>query len=249
MELFFQPKYLLTLAVVLSSVSFVYSEGDVEGWREQGSEDSCGQLSNLGSGCSVNSDCTKITCAVDGIVKTHKTTVTIKINKCDEPVTYDVSVKTDDLGIDWTHNFPADAVVEVPGFSLGSMIGVYIKVQILDTGSNLHLKIQVLVGSKATSLYFFKATLIDSNLPTSTWECGIVRWFEKLSLAAKISLIAAGPVLLIASCICCCCCCCRRRSSSPGVVMMHGGPTVVTSTITNVPAKTLVNEQPMVEFA
>ncbi|XP_031573948.1 uncharacterized protein LOC116307781 [Actinia tenebrosa] len=212
--------------------------------------DECPDIARaLGDGCYVSAfDCSEIKCE-DQSLGNKDLTLTIKINKCDDPPTVDITVEA--LGVSWTQNFKSDQRIAVPGLSfsapgnLGSA-GIYVKVQLQDTGSNLKLKIILLSGVQLLESFetLTSLTLAESDLPISTWECGIVRWWESLSTFLKFLVVCGGLVVLgtLGTCCCCCCCRCCRTKSSGSVVVIPPTAATVTSTNTNVPMQPFVNE-------
>jgi hypothetical protein len=108
--------------------------------------DNCPDLAQaLGDGCSINDDCTKMTCTENNLGD-KKLSLTIKINKCEDPPSIGITVEA--LGFSWTHTFQSDQRIAVPGLSItpfGKVLsaGVYLKVELKDNGSNLKLKVRI----------------------------------------------------------------------------------------------------------
>lgn len=107
-------------------------------------DDKCQKFSkSLAKGCKANSDCNEISCT-----KTfagEDLSISVVINKCDEPVTVTSNVKVPHLSIDWSHKYASDDIVEVPGFSvtLKGIIsaGVFVQVQFDSEGDQMNMKV------------------------------------------------------------------------------------------------------------
>ena len=72
-------------------------------------------------------------------------TFTLKIDKCGDPVTVTARMQVRDLGIDWSHKYSSDDIVEVPGFTAnipGMSAGVYVQIH-LDSRYTSRLKMEV----------------------------------------------------------------------------------------------------------
>ncbi|KAK3705748.1 hypothetical protein QZH41_012771, partial [Actinostola sp. cb2023] len=125
----------------------------------------CPDLSKaLSKGCTVSSDCTKITCTVSDMGDKVLTT-TIKINKCDDPVTIKVTV--DASGFHWLKTFKSNERIGVPGLSmkaLGVSAGVFVKVSLEDTGSNLQFKVKMII----TIIWFIIIIIITTTITIIT---------------------------------------------------------------------------------
>ncbi|KAM7432350.1 hypothetical protein ABFA07_017187 [Porites harrisoni] len=211
---------------------------------------SCSGMSQtLDEGCTISDDCSTITCKMNFVEK--PITFKLKINKCDEPVTVTASMNVPDLRVTWSHTYTSDDIIEVPGFtvSLPSIFsaGVYVQVQLKDNGDRLHLKVKLLAGGKVfgKGVYPVKVTVMEGDLPISTNDCGMFKWWYDLSDATKAAVIG-GPLLVICILVIYCCCC-RSRPANQGAVLVTPavGPTAVMATSTN----TTAHMRPLVNVA
>lgn len=243
-DLIFLAICLVTQQLVVEAESYgVVSNGNCPGLAK-----------SLGEGCSVNDDCTKITCSEE--FANQDITLTLEIDKCGDPVTVTARVQVPDLRIDWSHEYSSDDIVAVPGFTakvpgLPVTGGVYVQIQLKSDSGTLNMKVNLLAGASVfgKTTYPLKTKIADSDLPVGTDECGIVRWWRDLGSALQVVIIAVPIVviLLIISCCCCCCgCCCSSRPSSPGqaVVIVPGAqpnPAIMTTAQSTVPLQQLEN--------
>lgn len=166
--------------------------------------------------CTITDDCLKITCSAHFGGKVS--TLTVTVNRCDEPVTVSINVKVKDEDIDWTHVFTSGDELAVPGLGItvkNVEAGMFIKTEIESENGMLTLKVILEGGTKAGSVSFFplKLTLVEQELPISTDYCGFIRWWESRNTAERIALLVVFLLLvlsIISGCCCCgCCCCCR----------------------------------------
>lgn len=240
---------LIFLVVCLVSQQSVGAES----YADVTSNDNCPNLGqSLGDGCSVNDDCTKITCSQS--FENQDITLSLEIDKCDDPVTVTARMQVPDLGIDWSHKYSSDDIVAVPGFTakvpgLPVSGGVYVQIQLSSDSGSLNMKVKLLAGASVLgkAVYPVKTTIVDSNLPIDTNECGIIRWWRELGTALQVVIIAAPIVviLLIITCCCCCCGCCgnSRPSTAGQTVMIVPGvqpnPAIMTTTNSRVPMQPL----------
>lgn len=87
-------------------------------------------------------DETELTCE-DQRIGDKDLTLTFKINNCDDPLTIDATVEA--IGFSWSHNFK-DQRIAVPGLSVKvpgklASAGIYLEVQMENTGSNQNVKV------------------------------------------------------------------------------------------------------------
>ena len=99
---------------------------------------------SLGNGCSINDDCTKITCSERFVDK--DITLTLDIDKCADPVAVTARMQVPDLNIDWSHTYDSNNIVAVPGFNVGYKgfsVGVYVKVELNSESDPLNMKVTI----------------------------------------------------------------------------------------------------------
>lgn len=186
--------------------------------------DKC-QDTDLPGDCTITSDCLKITCNAHFGGKTI--TLTVKVNRCDEPVTVTINVKVKGDDVDWTHVFTSGDELAVPGLGIDvkgvAKAGLFIRVKLEPDDNILTVKVILEGGTKVGSVTFFplKMTMVTQKLPISTAYCGFVRWWEARNTAVRIVLVLVFLLLVLSiitgfNCCCCCCCCCRpcRRKRS-----------------------------------
>jgi len=144
-------------------------------------------------------------------------TITLKVNKCDDPVNVTATMDVPHLYITWYHTYTSDNIVAVPGFtaSLPSFIsaGVYVQVALTPNGDKLRLTVKLLAGGKIMGKgnYPVKATVMEGDLPINPNACGFFGWWYGMSVVGKGSMIGGSLVFIIIMIICCCCCCCRSN--------------------------------------
>ncbi|KAL9965750.1 hypothetical protein ACROYT_G029592 [Oculina patagonica] len=248
----FSPRHAFATGVFVLVISQLFSSTAGDVYDDQHSitiDGSCPDAS-LGDGCSISEDCSKITCKMDFVDK--PITLTLKVNKCDDPVSVTASMDVPDLYITWSHTYTSDDIVAVPGFtaSLHGLVsaGVYVQVGFTPNGDELHLKVKLLAGGDILGEggYPVKATVMEGDLPINTNACGIFAWWYEMGDVGK-GLVVGGAILFVIIVIacCCCCCCCKSRPNNQGTVILQPavGPSVMaTSTNTTVPMRPLVNE-------
>nr|XP_058965603.1 uncharacterized protein LOC131792241 [Pocillopora verrucosa] len=178
-------------------------------------KDKCGSI-DLPESCTITGDCSQITCSSS--FGGESSSLTVNINRCDEPVTVTINVKVREEDIDWTHVFTSGDELPVPGLREAKIFGaeLYIKASIEPKDSTLTLKVTLRGGT-------MNIDLIDQKLPISTDYCGFVRWWESRDNAGRIALLVASAFValsIVSCCFCCgCCCCCRCcRKKNSGIV-------------------------------
>lgn len=256
----FSPGNTLTMGVFVAVLSQIISPAAADYGNPEYSDDdgssieiggSCGGSTTLGDGCSISDDCSTITCKMDFVEK--PITLTLEVNKCDDPVSVTAKMDVPDLYITWSHTYTSDDIVAVPGFtaSLPSVVsaGVYVQVALTPDGDKLRLTVKLLAGGEilGKGVYPVKTTVMEGDLPINTNACGFFAWWYDMSDVGKGAVIGGSLVFIIIMIICCCCCCCCRSKppSNQGhiIVQPASGPYVrATSTKSTVPMRPLVNE-------
>lgn len=256
----FSPRNTLAIGVFVVALSQTISPATADYGNPEYRDDdgdtsieiggSCGGSTNLGDGCSISDDCSKITCKMDFVDK--PITFTLEVNKCDDPVSVTAKMDVQDLDITWSHTYTSDDIVAVPGFtvSLPSFLsaGVYVQVALTPNGDKLRLTVKLLAGGEILEkgVYPVKATVMEGDLPINTDTCGFFGWWYDMSDVARGAMIAGALVFIIGMIICCCCCCCRsNRPNNQGPIIVQPAyvPSVMaTSTKSTVPMRPLVNE-------
>ncbi|XP_032238136.2 uncharacterized protein LOC116618497 [Nematostella vectensis] len=134
----------------------------------------CGHI-KLPLGCKIADDCSAKTCEIGFAGLNFK--FSIKINKCESPLTVGVSVGVPNLGINFGHDFPTDQLVPIPNLipSLGPLQfgAVFVMVKMHNSGSNLNLQVELQAGIAINNKPMFpiKFDLFNGNLPISTSDC------------------------------------------------------------------------------
>ncbi|CAH3158464.1 unnamed protein product [Porites lobata] len=155
----------------------------------------------LHEGCTISDDCSTITC---------------KMNFVEKPITFKLKVSI-------TAPLETKAPVQVVQFlsSLGSeaCIPSVFNSELYDRGKTMEVKVKLLAGGKVLGkgVYPVKVTVMEGDLPISTNDCGMFKWWYDLSDATKAAVIG-GPLLVICILVIYCCCC-RSRPANQGAVL------------------------------
>ena len=110
--------------------------------------------------CTLSHHCSKVNCSLSG--DGHKLTLTLKINKCQEPLTATVTLKDPESSLDWSHTFKDGEKAAIPtntsSFTGGlpvSDASLFIKVGLKRiNGSNIHYTV------RNHSQFFFQSSVV-----------------------------------------------------------------------------------------
>lgn len=145
----FVSAFLFTLFLVPKSSAYLDEESStriIDGLIvgiANGLADNDGCVSmDLPRDCTITSDCSQITCSTS--LGGESSSLTVTINRCDEPVTVTIHVKVSgEENIDWTHVFTSGEELPVPGLKEAKIFGaeLYIKTSIETKDDTLTLKV------------------------------------------------------------------------------------------------------------
>ena len=102
--------------------------------------------SRLVAPCEISDFCSNITCQVE--VAEKRFTVIFKINRCDDPITATVTIKSPGYSVNWTHTFKDGDIIEIlPAAGRGDMNSIAkvffsVKVDLKKEGKKLHFKVR-----------------------------------------------------------------------------------------------------------
>lgn len=252
---------LLAVACLLSDV---IADGDDEGrdyrdlyeYADDGhEEENCPEMnlpSRLVGRCGISDFCSNITCQLE--VAGKRSTVIFKINRCEDPITATVIIKSSGFSVDWTHTFKDGEIIEiVPAADRGDMnsmarVSLSVRVDLKKEGKKLHFKLLAIVDGPALELQKLDrqtTTLLDGKITLSTKHCGFSAWFNKQPRYIK-ALVSVGPIVAFIGflvLIACCCARCRRRAPARLHVQLPSHRVQTFSTKSRVPMQRLVNEK------
>lgn len=219
-------------------------------------EEKCPEVnlpSRLVGRCEVSDFCSNITCQLE--VAGKRSTVIFKINRCEDPITATVTIKSSGFSVNWTHTFKDGEIIEiVPSADRGDMnsmagVSISVKVVLKKEGKKLHFKLLVIADGPALELGQKlgrrTGTLLDGKITLSTKHCGFSAWFNKLPRYIK-ALVIAGPIVAFSVflvLIACCCARCRRRAPARLHVQLPSHRVQTSSTKSRVPMQRLINER------
>ena len=113
-------------------------------------EEKCPEVnlpSRLVGRCQVSDFCSNITCQLE--VAEKRSTVIFKINRCEDPITATVTIKSSGFSVNWTHTFKDGEIIEIvdPTADRGEMssmakVSISIKVELKKEGKKLHFKVR-----------------------------------------------------------------------------------------------------------
>lgn len=145
-------------------------------------EEKCPEVnlpSRLVGRCAVSDFCSNITCQLE--VAEKRSTIIFKINRCEDPITATVTIKSSGFSVNWTHTFKDGEIIEiVPAADRGEMssmakVSISIKVELKKEGKKLHFKLLAIVEGPALWLQKLgrrTMTLLDGKITLSTKHCG-----------------------------------------------------------------------------
>ena len=121
--------------------------GDVYEYTDDGhDEEKCPEVnlpSRLVGRCGVSDFCSNITCQLE--VAEKRATIIFKINRCEDPITATVTIKSSGFSVNWTHTFKDGETIELlPAADHGEISGmtISIKVDLKKEGKKLHFKVR-----------------------------------------------------------------------------------------------------------
>lgn len=140
-------------------MTFSTADGGDEGYdyrdvyeyaEDEHEEEKCPEINlpsrSLFGRCEVSDFCSNITCQLE--VGKKRSTVIFKINRCEDPITATVTIKSSGFSVDWTHTFKDGEIIEiVPAADQGDMnsiakVSISIKVELKKEGKKLHFKVR-----------------------------------------------------------------------------------------------------------
>lgn len=123
---------------------------DVYEYADDGhEEEKCPKVnlpSRLVGRCEVSDFCSNITCQLE--VGGKRSTVIFKINRCEDPITATVTIKSSGFSVNWAHTFKDGEIIEiVPSADRGDMnsmagVSISVKVVLKKEGKKLHFKVR-----------------------------------------------------------------------------------------------------------
>lgn len=100
----------------------------------------------LGGRCDVSDFCSKITCHAS--VQEKRATIIFQVNRCEDPLTATVTIKSPGFAVDWSHTFKDGDVIKLPadhgiteGLSPLAKVSISLKVGLKKEGKKLHFKV------------------------------------------------------------------------------------------------------------
>ena len=109
-------------------------------------EDKCPTIdlpAALDGRCHISDSCSKITC--EASVQNKHATIIFRVNRCDDPLSATVTIKSRGFSVDWSHTFKDDDEVKLP-VDTGRMnaigkVSVSLKVMLKKKEKKLHFKV------------------------------------------------------------------------------------------------------------
>ena len=139
-------------------MTFSAADGDDEGrdyrdvyeYADDGHEEKkCPEInlpSRLVAPCEISDFCSNITCQLE--VAEKRFTVNFKINRCDDPITATVTIKSSGYSVNWTHTFKDGDIIEIlPAADRGEMNSIakvffFFLFDLKKEGKKLHFKVR-----------------------------------------------------------------------------------------------------------
>jgi len=118
---------------------------DVYEYADDGhDEEKCPEVSlpsRLVGRCEISDFCSNITCQLE--VAETRATVIFKINRCEDPVTATITIKSSRISVNWKHTFKDGEIIElVPAANSITKVSISIKVELKKEGKKLHFKVR-----------------------------------------------------------------------------------------------------------
>lgn len=118
---------------------------DVYEYADDGhDEEKCPEVSlpsRLVGRCEISDFCSNITCQLE--VAETRATVIFKINRCEDPVTATITIKSPRISVNWKHTFKDGEIIEiVPAANSMTKVSISIKVELKKEGKKLHFKVR-----------------------------------------------------------------------------------------------------------
>ena len=125
-------------------------EEDYNSDDDDDDEDKCPTIDlplSLGGKCDVSDFCSKITC--EARVQGKSATIIFQVNRCDDPLTATVTIKSPGFAVDWSHTFkdgdviklPMDHVIPGELSEIAAFSSISLKVGLKKQGEKLHFKV------------------------------------------------------------------------------------------------------------
>ena len=123
-------------------------------------EEKCPEVnlpSRLVGRCEVSDFCSNVTCQLE--VADKRSTVIFKINRCEDPITATVTIKSPGFSVNWTHTFKDGEIIEIlPAADHGEMnsmakVSISMKVDLKKEGKKLHFKVRNIITESVFSVY------------------------------------------------------------------------------------------------
>ena len=142
----------------LTYATFSAADGDEEGrdyrdvyeYADDGhDEEKCPEVnlpSRLVGRCKISDFCSNITCQLE--VAEKRSTVNFKINRCEDPITATITIKSPGYSVNWKHTFKDGEIINVvPAADRGDMnslaqVSISLKVKLKKEGKKLHFKVR-----------------------------------------------------------------------------------------------------------
>lgn len=118
---------------------------DVYEYADDGpDEEKCPEVnlpSRLLGRCEVSDFCSNITCQLE--VGETRATVIFKINRCEDPVTATITIKSSRISVNWKHTFKDGEIIEIfPAANSMTKVSISVKVELKKEGKKLHFKVR-----------------------------------------------------------------------------------------------------------
>ncbi|XP_065661015.1 uncharacterized protein LOC124811127 isoform X2 [Hydra vulgaris] len=175
------------------------------------SADICATCSKSGLGTGERS----FSCETD--VNNFKAKIKVDIKTCRNDPLIKFRFEIPELSIDYETQVHASQDIEIPGLSLGSLAGLYMRVNLEDDHYR-NIKLKVLLLAKLFIPTSLKIPLLEETISDS--DCNsLLKFWNSAEDSLKYGSIGGLVLLLGLFVLCCYCCCCKKKRANSAMII------------------------------